>query len=558
MTQEQALSILKTGTNAFLTGEPGSGKTHTVNRYISYLRKHKIEPAITASTGIAATHIGGMTIHSWSGIGIKREFSSKDLHNLCNNERISKRISKTKVLLIDEISMFDAKTFSMVDLVCRKVRKNNDPFGGIQVILVGDFFQLPPVTRGGESIQFAFESESWIALNPINCYLTEQHRQEDQKFLSLLGAIRKNNIEETHIDYLNNQIGQHYNLTGITKLYSHNANVDQVNNNELNRLSGNIHSFEMNSGGRKALVQTLKNGCLSPEKLLLKEGATVMFTKNNPREGFVNGTLGIVVKFDKQSGYPIVKTQTGKHIKAVPMEWTIQENEKALARIEQIPLRLAWAITIHKSQGMSLDAAVIDLRMVFEFGQGYVALSRVRHLQGLFLLGYNKQSLLVHPEILKKDKEFKSQSVETKTYYNNFTKKEKIKKYHSFIIKCEGKIKESQISRKKLDKGDTYSKTLILFKGGKKISEITKERGLVFGTILSHIEKLVERKDLNSKEIEYLVSPKLAESLPIIHATFKELKTEKLSSVFEKFNGKYSYMDLRIARMFLKARSHFH
>ena len=140
MTQEQALSILKTGANVFLTGAPGSGKTHTVNEYVAFLRSRGVEPAITASTGIAATHIGGMTIHSWSGIGIKTKLDKDDLKGIATSDYIAKRVARAKVLVIDEVSMLAPEMLSMVDAVCREIKKSTEPFGGIQVVLVGDFF----------------------------------------------------------------------------------------------------------------------------------------------------------------------------------------------------------------------------------------------------------------------------------------------------------------------------------------------------------------------------------------------------------------------------------
>src|SRR3989338_7392496 len=161
MTQAEAFEVLKTGANVFLTGEPGAGKTHTLNTYITYLREHGIDVAVTASTGIAATHIGGMTIHAWSGIGIKDALSPYDLEQITTRERTAKRLAHAKALVIDEISMLDARTFGMVDQVLRAVRRNREPFGGVQVVLVGDFFQLPPIGRKVEQAQFAFESAFW-------------------------------------------------------------------------------------------------------------------------------------------------------------------------------------------------------------------------------------------------------------------------------------------------------------------------------------------------------------------------------------------------------------
>src|SRR3989344_7973408 len=215
MTQETALKILKTGANVFLTGEPGSGKTHTVNQYVAWLRERGVEPAITASTGIAATHIGGMTIHSWSGIGVRRNLSSYDLDTIASNERVAKRIGKARILIIDEVSMLAAETLSMVEAVCREVRQIDAPFGGLQVVLVGDFFQLPPIVPreedgalrlgfgegadGTPPAPFAFRSRAWEALNPLVCYLSEQHRQEDAVFLNLLSLVRSG-ISDKRVD----------------------------------------------------------------------------------------------------------------------------------------------------------------------------------------------------------------------------------------------------------------------------------------------------------------------------------------------------------------------
>ena len=178
MTQSDALNILQTGANVFLTGEPGSGKTHTVNAYVAWLRSHGIEPSITASTGIAATHIRGMTIHSWSGLGILNRLTPVDLDRIASKEHVVKRIQKTRVLIIDEVSMLSGTVLEMVDEIAREVRHSDKPFGGIQIVLVGDFFQLPPVSRAGTEAHFAFTSSVWRALNPLTCYLTEQHRQD--------------------------------------------------------------------------------------------------------------------------------------------------------------------------------------------------------------------------------------------------------------------------------------------------------------------------------------------------------------------------------------------
>ena len=435
MTQDEALAILRTGLNVFLTGEPGSGKTHTINRYVAWLHERGMEPAVTASTGIAATHINGMTIHSWSGVGIKRDVSDYDIEMIQSREKTAKRILSTKVLIIDEISMLDAATLESVDRVLRTLRRRpllpEQPFGGLQVIFVGDFFQLPPVSRN-EQAKFAFESSAWKEANPVICYLSEQHRQEDGDFLDLLSAMRRNAFTSAHRTQLKSRVGILSKQTIATRLYTHNENVDRINAESLGQIKGNSHVFQMTSRGRQSLVESLKAQCLSPETLELKEGASVMFTRNNFDAGYVNGTLGTVVGFSSL-GIPIVKTRTGATISAEVAEWAIQDGNKILAKITQVPLRLAWAITVHKSQGMSLDAAIIDLSQAFEYGQGYVAISRVRSLSGLFLEGFNERALELHPKVAAADRHFRGYSDAARKKFAGLPPNEKEKLQKSFL-----------------------------------------------------------------------------------------------------------------------------
>jgi ATP-dependent DNA helicase PIF1 len=457
MSQEEALTILKTGANVFLTGEPGSGKTHTINAYVSYLRTHNIQPSICASTGIAATHIRGMTIHSWSGIGIKERLSAYDLDKIAANEKVAKRIMHARLLIIDEVSMLSANVFEMVEAVCRTVRRTSRPFGGLQVVLVGDFFQLPPVVKQralqkeaeteeilfeeGEKplAPFAYTSSAWRALNPIVCYLGEQHRQEDKEFLAVLSAIRAGTHGEKETTHIKTRMIDGKKVPqGSVRLFPHNADVDRINDEELKKIDGLERSFTMRATGSPAGIESLKRGCLSPEYLLLKVGAHVMFTKNSPMGSFVNGTLGKITSF-APTGAPIVKTHGGKHIVAEPMDWTLEEDGKIKAKIIQVPLRLAWAITVHKSQGMSLDSAVMDLSQAFEYGQGYVALSRVRSLDGLYLLGLNARALEVHPEALQKDAEFRAQSESAEQIFDTMPIPE-LKEMHTRFLKAAGGI----------------------------------------------------------------------------------------------------------------------
>ena len=567
MTQAEALAILKTGANVFLTGEPGSGKTHTINEYVKYLRTHGIKPAVTASTGIAATHIGGLTIHSWSGIGIKHRLTKSDLQTIRDNRRVVGRMRKTKVLIIDEISMLSAETFASVERVCRAVLHPNQPFGGLQVVLVGDFFQLPPIQRRAiatndqnffsdlaeDSALFAFGSPTWRELDLTVCYLLEQHRQEDLEFLSALNAIRRNQETEVARACFSTRIVTSMPEQSATKLFPHNANVDQINQEELIKLSGEGRTYMMHSHGSPHLVESLMRHCLSPQTLKLKIKAKVMFTKNDPEGKFVNGTLGEVVDFDSVSSQPIIRTRHGQTITAEPAEWVIDDEIKVLASISQYPLRLAWAITVHKSQGMSLDAAIMDLRQCFEYGQGYVALSRVRTLEGLYLLGFNDRALEVHPIVAEQDAHFRAASESATQQYGAINPDKLTHQQIGFIKSCGGTVGVSE--QNATIKDTTHHLTRqFLINERLNLEEIAKTRKLTVGTIIGHLEKLVAERKINITIDLESVKPAPDRFEPIKKALDAVQKKEGqmlLSPTRELLGPEFSYDEIRLVRLFL-------
>lgn len=436
MRQEKALEILKMGSNVFLTGPAGSGKTFLLNKYIDYLKKNKVEMAITASTGLAATHLNGRTIHSWCGMGISQSLNDAQIKNLKKKKHLSISIRCAKVLVIDEISMLNAKRLDLVNTICQAFRQDSRPFGGIQVIFCGDFFQLPPIAkREDEDGRFAIESEIWNNMDIKTCYLEEQHRQEDKQFLKVLTDIRTDQVTSETVDILKTRHNKSIkNKIRPTKLYTHNHNVDAENVFELDKLKGEEMSYEMHSEGVPHLVKSLKDSyCLAPETLRLKIDAVVMFVKNNFGKGYINGTLGRVIGFNEDDHYPIVETTTGQEIVAYPEKWGIEDNGSVIASVIQVPLRLAWAITVHKSQGMSLDCAEIDLSKTFEYGMGYVALSRVRALSGIKLVGINDLALKVNQKIVNLDKNFFKMSQKSLKGLKTMSKKEKKKIQQKFI-----------------------------------------------------------------------------------------------------------------------------
>lgn len=412
MTQDEALEVLRSGRNAFLTGAPGAGKSWLLRKFVTEARKERTV-AITASTGIAGTHIGGMTLHSWAGLGVRDEYTAKDIDTIADKAWVANRVRTADVLVIDEVSMLHPQTFRAADLVCRKVRRDRSPFGGLQVVLCGDFFQLPPVSRDGDP-GFAFGTESWDELDVAVLYLSTQFRQSDDVLSAVLGGIRAGDVSSDGIDALRGRM--HAKLReGIvpTRLHTHNVDVDRVNAEQLAGLRGKVHRFEMVTSGPKPLVEALRNSCLASPTFELKEGAAVMFVKNNANEGYVNGTLGTVVGFEGE--HPKVRTDKGVEIVVEPQSWATEDAKgRKLAQLTQVPLRLAWAISVHKSQGMSLSAAEIDLSRTFVEGLGYVALSRVTTLDGIRLLGMHPRALAVSERALAIDVELRRRCEEVK------------------------------------------------------------------------------------------------------------------------------------------------
>jgi CRISPR/Cas system-associated exonuclease Cas4 (RecB family) len=275
----------------------------------------------------------------------------------------------------------------------------------MQVVLSGDFFQLPPVTKEGERLQYAFEAQSWKDLSLRTCYLTTQYRHSDEQLQMVLDAIRRRALDPAIMSTLHSRLNANISDSAPLKLYTHNVDVDTENEYQLEQLSGPGWRYQMTSARDPKLVESLKRGCLAPEILRIREGAQVMFIKNNPGAGFVNGTRGVVAGYSEKH-FPIVQLATGQTITANPMRWAIfDKNGDIKAEIRQVPLRLAWAVTVHKSQGLTLNSAEIDLSQSFAFGMGYVALSRLQGLSGLRIVnGINDIALMVDDRVAKHDR----------------------------------------------------------------------------------------------------------------------------------------------------------
>ena len=390
-----ALEIMLSGESVLLTGPAGAGKTFVLNQFIRVAKDEGKHVSVTATTGLAATHLGGTTIHSWSGIGINDSLELGFVDNMSKGRM--EIIEKTDVLIIDEVSMLHDYRLDMVDEVCRAVRKKDEPFGGIQVIMSGDFFQLPPINRGDSRAGgFIVNSNVWQELDPTICYLAEQHRQDDEILLDILNAMRAGELKRNHAESLLARVDiQPESDDLLTELHTVNIDVDKINEAKLELLEGDEIFYTQSVKGGKNYVENLQRSVLAPATLRLKKGALVMAVKNSLDKKYVNGSLGQVIEFEAVTEYPVVEFKNGKVVTMTPDTWELRDGEKKRASITQIPLRLAWAITVHKSQGMTLDAARIDLRKAFVEGMGYVALSRVKNLHNLYLSGINQMALRV-------------------------------------------------------------------------------------------------------------------------------------------------------------------
>jgi ATP-dependent exoDNAse (exonuclease V) alpha subunit len=548
MLQKTALSILKLGHTTFLTGAAGAGKSYVLRDYISYLKRHGIRYAVTASTGIASTHIGGTTIHSWSGIGIKQNLNAYDIDALEEKQNLYKRWNETQVLIIDEISMLHASFVDMLDKLAKHMRRNDKSFGGIQVVFTGDFFQLPPVVKNTDTYQtdevFAFTSSSWRAAKPVICYLTEQFRQDDDILSSILNAIRAGEVEDEHFEYLK-QASEKKHEEDHIKLYTHNENVDSINKKAFDEIDGETHSYYMVAKGKASIVESLKKNCLAEEVLDLKIGAKVMCIKNSQDKQYVNGSLGVVVSFNDEDA-PIVELVSGRKVTITADTWKIEEDGKIKAELSQLPLRLAWAITVHKSQGMTLDRASIDLSRSFASGQGYVALSRLKTLEGLHLQGFNVQALMIAEQVREADGVFRAKSDQAERAIEKYNEQELAALHGQFVITSGGTSTplDDDEAEELQAKAPSHSKTQEMLQAGKSIAEIAELRNLSPQTIIGHIEKLVELKETIS--LDHVLPPK--KDLEKITRAFNELDTRKLTPVVEYLKGKYSYTEVQLVR----------
>ena len=420
--QQKLIEIIKGNRNALVTGGAGTGK--------SWLLRHLKEQQnnngticgktldVVASTGIAAINIGGSTVHSWAGIGIGDMPIETILDNLDSfrGSKARKRILSAQILAIDEISMISSYLLDMLDKVFRAIRRNDEPMGGIKVVLFGDFLQLPPVSKYNASedrdlskSDFCFKSEVWAKLNLATIILQETFRQKDKEFVKLLNNLRLNRLESADKAILESRIIKKEELKNLstTILTTHNQKAELINQQQLEKIKNPSMVFEAKYEGKPDKITFLQKNCLAKELLNLKIGTQVMMIKNTyQKDGIINGSTGVVTGFSIKKNYPIVKFGNDKVLTIIPEEWVVETpdpQKKTVvieAKMTQIPLILAWAITIHKSQGLTIDRIYCNLEDSFAAGQIYVALSRCKSLDDLHIENINFNKINANQEVV--------------------------------------------------------------------------------------------------------------------------------------------------------------
>jgi|UniRef100_A0A2N9FCN8 ATP-dependent DNA helicase PIF1 len=426
--QKQILSSISEGNSVFITGSAGTGKTLLVNQIIKLLKKchPRSRVFVTAPTGVAACAISGQTLHSFAGIGYDKGIADRRtlLDRVLRNSMAYRSWNKVEALVIDEISIVDAELFENLEYIARKIRGKDEVWGGIQLIVSGDFFQLPPILDHWNSSGkvFAFEAECWN--ESFNCQheLTEVFRQSDPRLIKLLQGMRRGECDPQDLEFLEQScsVTESESDTSVVQLYPLNKDVKRVNEMRMESLSEVVTTYLAVDSGKDPWKSQLKQG-IAPGELFLCEGARVMLIKNlSTWKKLVNGATGTIIGFHEpkdmdvtdicsENLLPIVKFDSGPTMVITPATWVVMEGDTIVAERKQIPLILAWALSIHKCQGMTLDKLCTNLSRAFGCGMVYVALSRMRSLEGLQLQGFDPSKIKAHPKVLQFYKSFASE-----------------------------------------------------------------------------------------------------------------------------------------------------
>ena len=410
---KKILSLLKNGENVFLTGFAGTGKSYILNKLKERFKK---QLTITSTTGIAAVNVKGQTIHSWAGVGLCRNPIARTVEKIKSRKTQLNLIQNCKILAVDEISMLNIEAFEYINEVLKNLRESSEPFGGIQVLFIGDFYQLPPVEKE-ETLErrYCFDSPVWNELNLQNIVLKKNYRQSEEKFINALAHMRENCLEIDDIElFKSRMIDSDTSEANILHIFSTNEEANRYNNAKFNQIEEPIKIFSAEDGvfrgknlvtdgfteSESYILEVFSKNCRAEKEIVLKLGARVMLLMNMDfNKGLINGACGVIQKFNDKS--IVIKFDNGIEAAIPQNTFEYFYNDRVVAQRIQYPLRLAYGITIHKSQGMTLDKLVVDCARIFERGQAYVAMSRVKTLSGLYLKNFEPAKVFVDSKVAK-------------------------------------------------------------------------------------------------------------------------------------------------------------
>lgn len=558
--------VEKTDMSLFLTGKAGTGKTTFLREVVHYTKKKCI---VLAPTGIAAVNAGAMTIHSFFqfGLGPFVQGVIEPKSDFRINKSKLELIRHLQLLIIDEVSMVRADLMDHIDVELRRIRRNSKPFGGVQLLMIGDLQQLPPIAHGGEDellrqyykTLYFFSSAALKSMKYSCIELKNVYRQTDRHFIDILNHARNCTLTSQDISDLNARYIPGFSPKpedGYIRLMTHNRQVDYVNETELEKLDSKPYTFVA------AVTGTFpEESYPTADSLTLKKGAQVMFIKNDPERRFINGTLGEVKSIDKNS-IAVRLAESGTVIDVEPMEWqniryqfdeeSKEISSKQIGRFKQYPLKAAWAITVHKSQGLTFDKAIIDVHAAFSPGQAYVALSRCRTLDGLVLSSPVSASVFMRDNAVDAYMNYISRPVEELAFSSCYECFEYEKKPEPEVVAPMKKVKVNKEKPKKEKKEElcddtgkklnTFEYSCWLYNQGDTVEQIAEKRGLNQSTIEGHLARYVASGDIDVHEFVD------GDTLQKVEAYCMEYPEEKaLKPIFEHFDAKISYGVLRMA-----------
>lgn len=558
--------VEKTDMSLFLTGKAGTGKTTFLREVVRYTKKKCI---VLAPTGIAAVNAGAMTIHSFFqfGLGPFVQGVIEPKSDFRINKSKLELIRHLQLLIIDEVSMVRADLMDHIDVELRRIRRNSKPFGGVQLLMIGDLQQLPPIAHGGEDellrqyykTLYFFSSAALKSMKYSCIELKNVYRQTDRHFIDILNHARDCTLTSQDISDLNARYIPGFSPKpedGYIRLMTHNRQVDYVNETEMEKLDSKPYTFVA------AVTGTFpEESYPTANSLTLKKSAQVMFIKNDPERRFINGTLGEVKSIDKDS-IAVRLAESGTIIDVEPMEWQNiryqfdeeckEISSKQIGRFKQYPLKAAWAITVHKSQGLTFDKAIIDVHAAFSPGQAYVALSRCRTLDGLVLSSPVSASVFMRDNAVDAYMNYISRPVEELAFSSCYEYFEYEKKAEPEEVAPVKKVKGNQEKPKKVNKEEprdesgkklnTYEYSYKLYNQGNTIEQIAEKRGLNQSTIEGHLARYVASGDIDVHEFVD------ADTLEKVEAYCEKHPEEKaLKPIFEHFDAKIPYNVLRMA-----------